>query len=240
MYIPNFIYLYSISLSVKCIFGQTWNEIVENKDLYRDKDEFWNFLITISSHFLTSKRKCELQTARQTDIRTKWNMPNLGRMTNVRTTGDSSHRIQSLNNKYINHNIYVEHLYKICNDVIYFLYIASTILIIYYRVTMYLVKSDLYSVQSLFTWYQKNTAMFIWSGCIVNAKWKTLTYSLGLCRWLVSGSPPWSRSPTAPWTPPAARPPDMGLPTLISGVNISPKNTFILPDEDIFLGIWRY
>ena len=29
-----------LSISVKCIFWQIWNEIVENQDLYRNKDDF--------------------------------------------------------------------------------------------------------------------------------------------------------------------------------------------------------
>ena len=36
--------LYFISIPVKCILKQVFNEIVDNQDLYRNKDDVWNFL----------------------------------------------------------------------------------------------------------------------------------------------------------------------------------------------------
>ena len=43
--------LYFISKSVKCILWQILNEIVENQDLYRNKDDF-RFFFTKSSYIL--------------------------------------------------------------------------------------------------------------------------------------------------------------------------------------------
>ena len=36
--------LYFISISIKCIFWQIFKEIVENKDLYRKKDDLGKML----------------------------------------------------------------------------------------------------------------------------------------------------------------------------------------------------
>ena len=35
--------LFFVSKSVKCILWQICNEIVDNQDLYRNKDDFWIF-----------------------------------------------------------------------------------------------------------------------------------------------------------------------------------------------------
>ena len=34
--------MYLLIISVKCILWQIFKEIIENKDLYRVKDDFWN------------------------------------------------------------------------------------------------------------------------------------------------------------------------------------------------------
>ena len=41
-----------LSISVKCILWQIFNEIVENQDLYRNKDDFQFFFFTKSSYIL--------------------------------------------------------------------------------------------------------------------------------------------------------------------------------------------
>ena len=47
--------LYFVSKSVKCILWQILNEIVENQDLYRNKEDFRNILYYKKKHLILMK-----------------------------------------------------------------------------------------------------------------------------------------------------------------------------------------
>ena len=42
-------------ICIKCIFRQIWKEIVENEDLYKNKDDFWFFSDTKKLLFFNLK-----------------------------------------------------------------------------------------------------------------------------------------------------------------------------------------
>ena len=58
--------LHFISISVKCRLWQIFNEIVENKDYYRNKDDFWRknvnkkFLFIYWKDFIFDKYICKM------------------------------------------------------------------------------------------------------------------------------------------------------------------------------------
>ena len=44
-----------MSIYVKCILWQIFNEIVENQDLFRNEDDYWKKIETQSSYILIQK-----------------------------------------------------------------------------------------------------------------------------------------------------------------------------------------